>query len=1065
MRKKWLAVLVSLFLVMGMWPVAVWADNPGENALTATITEEDMDAGTASTPPIVSALERADIDLKSVTALKIVTEGDAFLSPADNEYLKANALSLSYLDESACQCSTRKLSDSYLTKSGLENREYAEFGGLSEFAALTTLIIPEGAEVINSYSVNQTGLTEISIPDSVLLIESGAFSSNIHAIGDIVVPDSVIMIGNNAFGAGDDTITCGALTLGNSVKYIDNSAFIKRTFQGDLVIPDSVEFIGNWVFTGPAFADGTWTLGSGLLSVGDASMSNICSGNSGTLVVPAQLETKDTCFGYNTFSKVVFEEGTTKIGARVVRDSQNLTEAVLPSTLVQLGTGAFLNCSSLSDVTLPDGLSSIGLDAFNSTGLPGIYIPESVTEIGVRAFEGLPEGSVVYVADNDVLALMRQLEDNQWSRRYEKSLTSLAVTNGLSFPEDMEFELGKLASPQKEGRIFVGWYTSDDFSGSPVETANPGTIYYAKWIGLKDVALQYDGTIQAEVSDEKELPLESLENWDSEDPSVATVDQSGMIHAAGVGSTVISAEGTYQGKDTVFECTVTVTPRVLSLSYQGSGSGSIHYSYSEGHQDVNDYISFQWQDEPRQTVTLEDGADLSYTYTVNDPQAPDSGEELTYSYLPMPVGEYRVQLNLLNRNYTIARSDSGTTDTISLSVKVASENSERVYLASANPVEDLSFSYDGEGKLPVEGVLSAYLQDDVGSAPVDIGFFTINIEGLNETSFSSEATSVKSGTDLSEIDGLTLPTQPGTYIITASAENESYYLYKSLVFTIDKAEVIITPRSYTVYVGGSMPAFEYDVSGLIGGDELTVEPVLSCEAGDTSTTGTYKIRAEGAEADEALYQLIYRTGTLRIRSRGSSSSSDEPSVGSPLPLAPGASYEPGEPTQPGAVSGSFKSDTTSSLTVDGTYQFRITSLDGTIPFLTVDNANFRVEFASQEGNDYFFKIHAQGAAGSTAVVSVNGVSLLTATVGGSAAGVISDTTAPFTVAQGGTYQFRLTASARPSFAAGSASFTVEYAGQSGSDYFYKVHAVGNVGDGCGFYINGEAAPVAVAAIA
>ena len=65
----------------------------------------------------------------------------------------------------------------------------------------------------------------------------------------------------------------------------------------------------------------------------------------------------------------------------------------------------------------------------------------------------------------------------------------------------------------------------------------------------------------------------------------------------------------------------------------------------------------------------------------------------------------------------------------------------------------------------------------------------------------------------------------------------------------------------------------------------------------------------------------------------------------------------------------------------------------------------------------------------------------------------------------GTYQFRLTAAARPSFAAGSASFTVEYAGQEGNDYFYKVHAVGQAGDGCGFYINGEAAPVAVATIA
>lgn len=197
---------------------------------------------------------------------------------------------------------------------------------------------------------------------------------------------------------------------------------------------------------------------------------------------------------------------------------------------------------------------------------------------------------------------------------------------------------------------------------------------------------------------------------------------------------------------------------------------------------------------------------------------------------------------------------------------------------------------------------------------------------------------------------------------------------------------------------------------------------------------------------------------------GGGSSSDDSSVGSPLPTVPTEPGEPTDPTDPSTPSG-FVSDTTNDLTVNGTYQFRITSLDGTIPFLTVDNANFRVEFASQEGNDFFFKIHAQGAAGSTAVVSVNGVRLLTATVGGSATGVISDTTAPFTVKKGETYQFRLTASERPSFAAGSASFTVEYAGQIGSDYFYKVYAAGNVGDGCGFYINGEASPVAVATIA
>ena len=218
-------------------------------------------------------------------------------------------------------------------------------------------------------------------------------------------------------------------------------------------------------------------------------------------------------------------------------------------------------------------------------------------------------------------------------------------------------------------------------------------------------------------------------------------------------------------------------------------------------------------------------------------------------------------------------------------------------------------------------------------------------------------------------------------------------------------------------------------------------------------------------------KYIYRS------SHTSHSGSSSGSSASPLPLAPGASYQPpepgepaqpgesGEPAQPGGNPGSFRSDTTSDFTVSGPYQFRITSLDGTVPVMTVENASFRVEFASQEGNDYFFRIVPQGAAGSTAKISVNGASLLTATVGGSASGVISDTTHPFTVAQGGTYQFRLTASARPGFTAGSASFTVEYAGQSGSDYFYKVHAVGQPGDGCGFYVNGEASPVAVATIA
>ena len=198
------------------------------------------------------------------------------------------------------------------------------------------------------------------------------------------------------------------------------------------------------------------------------------------------------------------------------------------------------------------------------------------------------------------------------------------------------------------------------------------------------------------------------------------------------------------------------------------------------------------------------------------------------------------------------------------------------------------------------------------------------------------------------------------------------------------------------------------------------------------------------------------TYTFSRRSSSSSNSGSTGGIGTRLPVA-GSGGTP-------SVTG-FESDTNADLTVDGRYQFRITSLDGHTPVLTVNNSNFTVTLASQSGRDYFYVITCAGTPGSTAAVSVDGKYLLTATVGGSASGVVSDTTHPFTVAQGGTYQFRLTAAARPSFAAGSASFTVEYAGQEGNDYFYKVHAVGQAGDGCGFYINGEAQPVAVATIA
>ena len=66
-----------------------------------------------------------------------------------------------------------------------------------------------------------------------------------------------------------------------------------------------------------------------------------------------------------------------------------------------------------------------------------------------------------------------------------------------------------------------------------------------------------------------------------------------------------------------------------------------------------------------------------------------------------------------------------------------------------------------------------------------------------------------------------------------------------------------------------------------------------------------------------------------------------------------------------------------------------------------------------------------------------------------------DTTHDFSVAQGASYQFKVTSTTTPSFTVGTQGvFNVALASKNGNDYFYKITAVGKVGSSTGVYLNG-----------
>lgn len=65
-------------------------------------------------------------------------------------------------------------------------------------------------------------------------------------------------------------------------------------------------------------------------------------------------------------------------------DCTSLSEVILPQGVTTIQSGAFMN-SGLSSITIPDGVTTIGTGAFENSYLKSVHIPASVTSIAVGA--------------------------------------------------------------------------------------------------------------------------------------------------------------------------------------------------------------------------------------------------------------------------------------------------------------------------------------------------------------------------------------------------------------------------------------------------------------------------------------------------------------------------------------------------------------------------------------------------------------------------------------------------------------------------------------------------------
>ena len=250
--------------------------------------------------------------------------------------------------------------------------------GIGVPESLKKVIVTGGASIGDWAFLECSGLTSVTIPDSVTSIGEYAFSG-CRGLTSIIIPDSVTSIGYHAF---DGCSGLKNITIPFVGEKLDGTGVTRFNHIFGIDVPDSLKEV---VITGGAsIGEYAFWRCSGLKSITiPDSVTSIgwcafyeCSGLT-SITIPFVGEKMDGT-GNTRFNHI--------FGGIDVPDS--LKEVVITGGK-NIGEYAFWRCSGLTNITIPDSVTSIGHCAFaRCSGLTSITIPDSVTSIGDWAFSG-----------------------------------------------------------------------------------------------------------------------------------------------------------------------------------------------------------------------------------------------------------------------------------------------------------------------------------------------------------------------------------------------------------------------------------------------------------------------------------------------------------------------------------------------------------------------------------------------------------------------------------------------------------------------------------------------------
>ncbi|WP_300699341.1 leucine-rich repeat domain-containing protein [uncultured Bacteroides sp.] len=298
--------------------------------------------------------------------------------------------------------------------------------------ALTQLTMPATLTSIGYFCFQNSGLTGLSLQRNLTIIGEHAFDGCANLV-TINFPPNVTEIKQYTF---NNCAKLKDIVLPNGLIYIKDYAFNGCAALGKVTIPGGVQNISPGAFKNSGLTEV-------ILKEGVMNLSNDSFDGCLLLKKVTFPTTMKTIGGFSNtgIKEIAFAEGAAPeaISDYAFLNCDSLSAITLPNSIKSLGIGAFYDCDTLKTVKLPTGITKIAKQAFYHCGfLQSVTIPQSVTEIEAEAFAACSKLTAI--------SLPSALTAIGIGGFYSAGLTNITLPEGITTIEPGMFGSSKLKS-------------------------------------------------------------------------------------------------------------------------------------------------------------------------------------------------------------------------------------------------------------------------------------------------------------------------------------------------------------------------------------------------------------------------------------------------------------------------------------------------------------------------------------------------------------------------------------------------------------------------------------------